>query len=79
MSDTVSSPALQTVVFAVEGMSCGNCVRHIGEALTKAFAGMPHQVDLEQHRLTVSLDPAKQSVAAIAAVMDEEGYPVTVV
>lgn len=77
MSDLVSTPARQTVVFAVEGMSCGNCVRHIDEALTKAFGDMPHQVDLAQHRLTVSLDPTRESVAAIAAVMDEEGYPVT--
>jgi Cu+-exporting ATPase len=77
MTENATSPSLQTVTFAVEGMSCGNCVRHIGNALQEAFGELEHQVDLGAHRMTVTFDPAKQSVEAIAAVMDEEGYPVT--
>jgi copper chaperone len=76
MTENATS-APQTVAFAVEGMSCGNCVRHIDAALQRAFGNLQHAVDLPNHRMTVTFDPATVSVEAIAAVMDEEGYPVT--
>jgi copper chaperone CopZ len=69
-------PTISTVTLAVEGMSCGNCVRHINEAMDKHFAGLTADVDLEHHTMTVTFDPETVSLTDIAAVMAEEGYPV---
>jgi copper chaperone CopZ len=71
-----NSQTMSTVTLAVEGMSCGNCVRHINEAMDKHFAGLTADVDLEHHTMTVTFDPETVSLTDIAAVMAEEGYPV---
>lgn len=65
-----------TVTFAVEGMTCGSCARHVGEALTENFDQLSHEVDLANKRLTVSFEPGTASEEAIAKVMNEAGYPV---
>ena len=72
-----TTPALQSVTFAVEGMSCGHCVRSIQEALDAHLKLAEREVDLEGGRLKVSFDPALASVEAIAQTMDEAGYPVS--
>ncbi|MBC7541210.1 MAG: heavy-metal-associated domain-containing protein [Candidatus Sericytochromatia bacterium] len=72
-----TTQARTTVTMAVEGMTCGNCVRHIGEALEKHFTDLTHSIDLEGGTLTVTFDPTQLKLADIAAVVAEEGYPVT--
>lgn len=71
-----NNAAPTTITLAVEGMSCGNCVRHIGEALTKRFCELPHSIDLQAKTMTVTYDPSRVNLDAVAKVMDEEGYPV---
>lgn len=66
-----------TLTFAVGGMNCRSCVRHIGEALAERFAGLEHAIDLERKTLTVSFSPEAASEAAIAETLAEAGYPLT--
>jgi copper chaperone CopZ len=67
-----------TVTFAVEDMTCGNCVKHVGEAIAEHAAGAKHDVDLAAKRVTVTFDPQATTPAAIAQALDEAGYPARV-
>jgi copper chaperone CopZ len=64
-----------TLTFAVEGMSCGNCVRHIDAAIREGFPGASADVDLGTGRVSVRFEPGTASAEAIARVLEEEGYP----
>ena len=77
MSQETTARYPNTVTFAVEGMTCRSCVRHIGEALTENFDQLSHEVDFANKKLTVSFEPESASEAAIATVLSEAGYPVT--
>lgn len=59
-------------IFKVSGMTCGNCVRHVTEAL-KPLPGVDSvEVDLPTGRVVVQ--GAADGPALIAA-LDEAGYP----
>lgn len=73
MSNTATLSPI-TVTLAVEGMNCQSCVRHVDEALKQHVTLIKHAIDLAGKRLTVSFDPATTSLAAIAQVLDQEGY-----
>lgn len=64
-----------TVTFGVEGMNCGSCVRHIGEALSEHLQVVEQTIDLATKTVTVTFDPAVTSADAIVKVLSEEGYP----
>ena len=64
-----------TVTFAVEDMTCGNCVRHVGEAITDLVPGAKHDIDLAGKKVTVTFDPQAITSDAIAQALDEAGYP----
>ena len=69
----------QTTSFSVDGMTCGNCVRHVTEELTELPGVTDVQVDLVaggSSRVTVTSD-APLTHEAIAAAVDEAGYAVT--
>lgn len=72
---TETTPSPTTVTLAVEGMSCGSCDRHVGEALTSNFALVEHAVDLAGKKVTVTFDPQAATPEAIVKVLDEAGYP----
>jgi copper chaperone len=56
----------------VTGMTCGNCVRHVKEAI-ESVPGVTHvQVDLASG--TATLNPGEASVEAIIDAIQEEGY-----
>ncbi|MEZ5287345.1 MAG: heavy metal-associated domain-containing protein [Vicinamibacterales bacterium] len=66
-----------TTSFAVTGMTCGNCERHVRHA-AEAVAGVSDVVvDRPANRATVSYDPAVATPAAIAAAITEAGYETT--
>lgn len=67
-----------TLTFAVQGMNCGSCVRHIHEAIQANFPGATAQVDLAAKQVTVTFDPAVASGEAIAQVLEEDGYPASI-
>jgi len=69
----------QTTSFSVDGMTCGNCVRHVSEELTALPGVTDVQVDLVaggSSPVTVTSD-APLTDEAIAAAVDEAGYAVT--
>ncbi|VTR75732.1 MULTISPECIES: heavy-metal-associated domain-containing protein [Cellulomonas] len=69
----------QTTTFAVDGMTCGNCVRHVTEELTALPGVTDVQVQLVaggSSPVTVTSD-APLADDAIAAAVDEAGYAVT--
>ena len=75
MSVTASSTEVVTVL-AVEGMTCGNCVRHVQEGLGE-LAGVRAAVDLAAGTATV-VHPASLTVADLLAAVDEAGYDAVV-
>lgn len=63
---------MNTQVFRVSGMTCGNCVRHVTQALD-ALPGVEEvTVDLAGGSATVTgtVEPA-----AVVAALAQEGYP----
>ena len=60
----------------VGGMHCGNCVRHVQDALAE-IPGVSATVDLDYAVATVT-HPAAVPVQALLDAMDEAGYEVAV-
>ncbi len=81
-SHTIASPAAPAVMeLAITGMSCGNCARHVTEAL-QGVPGVAHAaVTLETTRATVRWTPeAEPDVEALVRAVKAAGYeaaPVT--
>ena len=69
----------QTTTFSVDGMTCGNCVKHVTEELT----ALPGVTDVQVQLVTGGSSPvtvtsdAPLSDEAVAAAVDEAGYAVT--
>lgn len=70
----MTTPTPSTVSFAVEDMTCGNCVRHIDEALKAHPPVVSQDIDLAGKRVTVTFDPQATSSEAIARVLEDAGY-----
>jgi copper chaperone CopZ len=66
----------QRTELTVGGMHCGNCVRHVQEALGE-IAGVNAEVDLDTATATVQ-HPADVSVQQLLDAIDEAGYEVAV-
>ena len=70
---------MTTTTFSVDGMTCGNCVKHVTEELTT----LPGVTDVQVELVTGGSSPvtviseAPLDAAAIAAAVDEAGYAVT--
>ena len=69
---------MTTTSFAVTGMTCGNCERHVRQAAEKLTGVSSVVVDRPGNRATVSFDPAQTSPEAIAAAITAAGYDTTV-
>ncbi|MFN8556184.1 MAG: heavy-metal-associated domain-containing protein [Dehalococcoidia bacterium] len=67
---------METIVLTAPDISCDHC-KH---AIEKAVGEMPGvsgvNVAIEPKQVTVQYNPSAVTVEQIAAVMDEEGYPV---
>lgn len=63
--------------FKIEGMSCGNCIKHIKDALTEDIQGIKViEVNLENKYATIEVDDSI-SDEQIKAVIADLGYTVT--
>lgn len=60
--------------FAVRGMTCGACVRHVTAALTAVSGVQSAQVNLTAGTATVRRDPATASLQALQEAVDVAGY-----
>jgi copper ion binding protein len=61
-------------ILNVDGMTCGNCVKHVGEALRKLDGVTAVEVDLSSGRVRVEHDPARVPVPRMIAALDDAGY-----
>ena len=60
--------------FPIQGMTCGNCVRHVEQAL-KNIAGISLlEVNLEKHEALVEYDATIVTYDAMASVLKDAGY-----
>lgn len=63
---------MRQVKLAIEGMSCGGCVRRV-TAVLKAMPGVTvHEVAIGS--ASVEIDPGKSSVEAVVAKLNGEGF-----
>jgi copper chaperone len=67
---------METVSINVQGMSCGGCVAGVTRAL-KTLPGVADvSVTLDPAQATVEFDPARTSVPALRAAIENAGYDV---
>ena len=72
MSTPSSGPAEVRTVLSVTGMTCGNCVRHVREALEE-LPGVRAGVDLDAAEAT-AVHPQHVTVQDLLDAVTEAGY-----
>lgn len=67
---------METVILGISGMTCGGCVRSVGNVL-KALDGVTKaEVSLEKNNAVVDYDPAKVGIAQLKRSVVEAGFEV---
>ena len=65
---------METTVLKVAGMTCGGCVRSVGNVL-KALPGVASaEVSLENAEAKVTFDPAVANQAVMRKAVEDAGY-----
>ena len=60
--------------FSVQGMTCGNCVKHVEKSL-QGIQGISYvEVDLGLHRATIEYDDQMVTPEAMADTLKDAGY-----
>lgn len=65
---------MERVILKIDGMTCGNCVRHVTKALETLEGVKVEQVKIGE--ATVSFDPALTPEGRITGAIEDEGYSV---
>jgi copper chaperone len=65
---------MDRITMKIDGMTCGNCVRHVASALAGVEGVEVEQVEIGS--ATVAFDPAAASEDRIAQAIEDEGYAV---
>jgi copper chaperone len=65
--DAIYVPSIAGTTFAVSDMTCGHCVGTVRAALQRALPGVPVEISLDAHRVTVDGDAAVAAAAIRAA------------
>ncbi len=60
--------------FPIQGMTCGNCVRHVEKALKNLPGISQLEVILEKHEALVEYDSTVVTYEAMAFALKEAGY-----
>jgi copper chaperone len=68
--------AKNEILLNVQGMTCGNCVRHVGEALRGVEGVTDVDVRLKEGQALVRHD-GRAPLDRLIAALDEEGYGAT--
>lgn len=72
----MTSQATEQATLSAPDISCGHCVATVREAVG-ALAGVERvEANAATKQVTVDFDPRRVSIARIAEVLDEAGYPV---
>ena len=65
---------METINLAVQGMSCGGCVRHVTQAVQSVPGVRVEEVKVGSARVTI--DPDKTSRSAVVEAIRAAGYEV---
>ncbi len=60
--------------FPIQGMTCGNCVRHVEQALNNLSGISELKVDLEKQEAMVEYDSSLLTYETMASALKEAGY-----
>lgn len=60
--------------FPIQGMTCGNCVRHVEQALNKLSGISKLEVNLEKNEALVEYDSTLITPEAMATALKDAGY-----
>ena len=60
--------------FPIQGMTCGNCVRHVEQALNNLSGILKLEVNLEKHEALVEYDSTLITSEAMATALKDAGY-----
>ena len=66
--------AKSRVELAVQGMTCGGCVRSIERKLSKVAGVEVAHVDLETGKATVEYDESRAQIDQLIAAIEQIGY-----
>ncbi len=77
--DVATAARTKTVMFKVEGMTCGGCVIGVRKVLTRLPGVSKADVTYEKNRAVVTYDPAAVTVEQMVAAIATLGYKATVV
>ncbi len=67
---------METLTLTAPDISCEQCQRTIEREIGAMPGVQSVSVDVPSKRVNISYDPTETSEAAIAARLDDEGYPV---
>ena len=59
----------------VNGMTCGNCVKHVTKAASKVPGVSDPNVDLASGRVELDYDPQQADLDVIIQAITKAGYP----
>lgn len=68
---------MQTVTLAIEGMTCGGCVKSVTRVLSELDGVAKAEVSLEHAQAVVTFDETKTNKAALKEAVEDAGYDVT--
>jgi len=60
--------------FPIQGMTCGNCVQHVEQALKNLSGISQLEVNLEKHEAFVEYDSTIVTYESMASTLKEAGY-----
>ena len=69
---------METIIFNVEGMSCGHCVSSIKEALNELEGVCHSNISLEDKTVEVKYDTSLIDVNALKVAIVDTGYQVII-
>jgi copper chaperone CopZ len=78
-SSAVPATKTKTVIFKIQGMTCGGCVFGVRKVLTRLPGVSKADVTYEDSRAVVTYDPTAVTVEQMTAAIQTLGYKATVV
>jgi copper chaperone len=72
----MTQPTTERVSLTAPDISCGHCVNTVQTSLGKLDGVSSVLASADTKQIDLEFDPARVTLARIAAVLDEEGYPV---
>jgi copper chaperone len=72
----MAQPTTERVSLTAPDISCGHCVQTVQTSLGKLEGVTSVIASADTKQVDLEFDPARVTLDKIAAVLDEEGYPV---